>query len=133
MGELDDVIRTASLAIDESIAAGKLVFTAPHEWLQLPAVHFEPVGDPVIVTFDAVAPERAALIRAGRDCHVYWGTHGCHLERGHPADVPCRCDCECVSHPADDSGCVCAYPYYGDETRFWGEDVRTRGLPHIDD
>jgi hypothetical protein len=66
-------------------------------------------------------------------CRVYWGSHGCHLERGHPADVPCRCDCECVIHPDPDSGCVCAWPYYGPDTNFYGEDAGNRGLQTHDD
>ena len=63
-------------------------------------------------------------------CRVYWGTHGCTLERGH--DGPHLCDC------ADDPGVdpetrlylddpqvlnVGAPPYYGPETSFYGEDA----------
>lgn len=63
-------------------------------------------------------------------CHVYWGSHGCKLERGH--DGPHLCDC------ADDPGIdpetreyveepgvynVGAPPYYGPETIFFGEDT----------
>ena len=56
-----------------------------------------------------------------RFCRVYWGSHGCQLERGH--DGPHRCCCECVDHPDPDSGCNGAFPYYGPETHFYGEDV----------
>lgn len=57
-------------------------------------------------------------------CRVYWGSHGCCLERGH--DEPCRCGCcECEAHP-DDDACVGAHPYYGPHTRFYGEDAPAR-------
>jgi len=64
------------------------------------------------------------------DCRVYWGSHGCNLERGH--DGPHHCDC------ADEGGFdpetreyydepgvfnVGAPPYYGPETSFYGEDA----------
>ena len=47
-------------------------------------------------------------------CRVYWGSHGCHLERGH--DGPHLCDEDCS---------VGAPPYYGPDvvTRFYGEDA----------
>lgn len=63
-------------------------------------------------------------------CRVYWGSHGCKLERGH--DGPHLCDC------ADDEGVdpitreyiedrqvvnVGAPPYYGPKTTFYGEDA----------
>ena len=63
-------------------------------------------------------------------CRVYWGTHGCCLERGH--DGPHLCEC------ADDEDVdpvtrkylsdpqlvnVGAPPYYGPDTRFYGEDT----------
>jgi len=63
-------------------------------------------------------------------CRVYWGSHGCHLERGHPDDVPHACDCcECEDHPDEDSGCVARPPYYGPDTRFYGEEAEALGLP----
>lgn len=61
---------------------------------------------------------------------MYWGTHGCRLERGH--DGPHLCTC------ADDEGVdpvtrlyfdepdvinVGAPPYYGPGTNFYGEDA----------
>lgn len=55
------------------------------------------------------------------DCRVYWGSHGCDLEFGH--EGPHFCCCECATHPDEDSGCVGAWPYYGDITRFYGEDA----------
>jgi hypothetical protein len=58
-------------------------------------------------------------------CRVYWGTHGCNLERGHEGQHLCDCTCEThvgLDHP-DSNGCVCAYPFYGPETKFYGEDV----------
>jgi hypothetical protein len=57
-------------------------------------------------------------------CRVYWGSHGCDLERGHDGHHFCNC-CECTNHPDPDSGCVGAYPYYGPETNFYGDDAST--------
>ncbi len=54
------------------------------------------------------------------DCRVYWGSHGCELQRGHSGSH--FCCCECVNHP--DTGCVGTTPYYGDITHFYGEDAR---------
>ena len=65
-------------------------------------------------------------------CRVYWGSHGCDLERGHaehdgtPHDCGC---CECGEHhpypdwPDEGVLCVAREPYYGPETRFYGEDA----------
>jgi hypothetical protein len=67
-------------------------------------------------------------------CRVYWGSHGCDLARGHADDCECDC-CECGgSHPDAGDGvlCVAKAPYYGPETRFYGEDVAARGLPPVD-
>lgn len=57
-------------------------------------------------------------------CRVYWGSHGCHLPRGHHRLTPeferyCRCEC------ADDEedGNVGGFPYYGNGTSFYGEDA----------
>lgn len=69
-------------------------------------------------------------------CRVYWGSHGCRFERGH--DGPCECSCcECggehTDQPdADGVSCVAKPPYYGPETKFYGEDVLARGLPVLD-
>jgi hypothetical protein len=54
-------------------------------------------------------------------CEVYWGSHGCARPRGHEGDHWCDC-CECDDHPDPDSGCVAGPPYYGDDTRFFGDD-----------
>jgi hypothetical protein len=70
-----------------------------------------------------------------KPCRVYWGSHGCHLERGHLE--PCRCNCcDCTNHPDPDPdnpgsapSCVAGPPYYGPCTRFYGEDAAARGLP----
>jgi hypothetical protein len=43
-----------------------------------------------------------------RECRVYWGTHGCDLQRGHSCEHVCDCG---------------AYPYYGPDTNFYGEDA----------
>lgn len=56
------------------------------------------------------------------DCDVYWGSHGCSLERGHDGDHWCYC-CDCENHPDHDSGCVAGPPYYGPDTNFFGDDV----------
>lgn len=67
------------------------------------------------------------------DCRVYWGSHGCNLERDHDGPHECDC-CDCppgrhdgITAPTlpDDEGviCVAKTPYYGPETRFYGEDV----------
>lgn len=61
-----------------------------------------------------------------KECRVYWGSHGCMLERGH--DGPHVCDCagdpeiqERVGKP----------PYYGADTLFYGEDAEALGLPLV--
>lgn len=45
--------------------------------------------------------------RAETPCRVYWGSHGCCLERGHDGEH--RCVCESCG--------------YGPEARFFGEDA----------
>lgn len=66
-------------------------------------------------------------------CRVYWGSHGCKLERGHSGDHICEC-CNCKNHPEQDphnggngGWCVGAPPYYNifpfnNATVFFGED-----------
>lgn len=66
-------------------------------------------------------------------CRVYWGSHGCHLPRGHDGGHLCDC-CTCVNHPdppsdPDEGECVGAAPYYGSETNFHGEDTCQRDCP----
>lgn len=63
-------------------------------------------------------------------CRVYWGSHGCKLERGHDGPHLCSCTDDPGIDPEtkeyiDDPGCfnVGAPPYYGPETRFYGEDA----------
>jgi hypothetical protein len=51
-------------------------------------------------------------------CRVYWGSHGCGLPRGHEGPHLCIC----YEVPAERGG-VGKPPYYGPETRFYGEDV----------
>lgn len=70
-------------------------------------------------------------------CRVYWGSHGCCLPRGHDGSEDnkghnCRC-CNCPDYVhtnkvIDDTVCVAAYPYYGPETTFYGEDVKNARL-----
>lgn len=70
------------------------------------------------------------------NCRVYWGSHGCRLERGHDGPHECGCALDQGVDPetreyADDPGVfnVGAAPYYGPNTRFYGEDAETLGLP----
>lgn len=87
----------------------------------------------------ALDPVLASLTPRENPCRVYWGSHGCGFDRGH--DGPCWCGpdcCECASHPDPDPdnpgnapSCVAGPPYYGPETRFYGEDAEARGLPTI--
>lgn len=66
-------------------------------------------------------------------CRVYWGSHGCSLARGHDGSHACSC-CDCpeghhdgIQAPTlvddEDVVCVARAPYYGAETRFYGEDA----------
>lgn len=60
-------------------------------------------------------------------CRVYWGSHGCELERGHDGPHACDC-CDCPDfHTGDPDAegvmCVAGPPYYGPETVFYGEDA----------
>jgi hypothetical protein len=69
-------------------------------------------------------------MRERDECQVYWGSHGCRLDSGH--NGPCECEC-CDCDGACDPECVAKPPYYGEKTRFYGADARTRGLPLVDD
>lgn len=57
-------------------------------------------------------------------CRVYWGSHGCARPEGHEGPHWCDC-CECEDHARDHAaeGCVAGPPYYGPDTRFYGEGV----------
>lgn len=68
--------------------------------------------------------------KAFETCRVYWGSHGCCLPRGH--DGTCVCDCASGETPAGVLN-VGAAPYYGPDTGFYGEDVQSCGLPHVND
>ncbi len=69
------------------------------------------------------------------DCRVYWGSHGCKLERGH--DGPHLCCCAVKNWQdfpdgyEDKDGVlnVGAPPYYGPDTRFYGEDATKEPQP----
>lgn len=71
-------------------------------------------------------------------CRVYWGSHGCDLPRGHDGAHVCGCaqadeglyDPETREY-YDDPQClnVGGPPYYGPDTRFYGEDAEALGLP----
>ena len=61
-------------------------------------------------------------------CRVFWGSHGCDLPRDHPG--PCLCT-SCWD-PEDMDGYVGAWPYYGPETQFYGEDALAKwGLDRL--
>lgn len=59
------------------------------------------------------------IVKRGRECRVYWGSHGCRLERGH--DGPHLCTCA-DDPPGPGVKNVGAPPYYGPDTHFYGED-----------
>jgi hypothetical protein len=64
---------------------------------------------------------------AGR-CRVYWGSHGCMLDRGHEGEHLCDCTFDgeggLLPHMYDsDNGNVGRAPYYGHGTHFYGEDA----------
>lgn len=64
-------------------------------------------------------------------CDVNWGSHSCSLPRDHEGKCVCCCICkDHVNDPRD--GCVGAWPYYGPQTRFFGGDVVSRGLPEFE-
>lgn len=87
------------------------------------------------VEFLTALPPPAAL--AFDPCRVYWGSHGCDLERGHveregtPHDCGC---CDCGEHhpypewPETWAKCVAKEPYYGPETNFYGEDANPESV-----
>ena len=108
--------------------------SVPPEWPSLPAgADFMTVGEPVVIEFPLPPPYPPGF----EPCDVYWGSHGCELPRGHEGTCECDC-CTCEHHPypdwpATNALCVAKAPYYGPETRFYGDDVAARGLPEIDD
>ena len=70
-------------------------------------------------------------------CRVYWGSHGCKLQRGHSGPHVCTCYDEAGSafDPATreyfgEPGVfnVGAPPYYGPKTAFYGEDAEYESL-----
>jgi hypothetical protein len=83
-----------------------------------------------------VAGERV-VVSALANCRVYWGSHGCKHPRGHNPETPHTCDCcTCERHPDPDNlndqpSCGAAPPYYGEHTRFYGEDAEALGLPLV--
>jgi hypothetical protein len=91
--------------------------------------------DRVPIRWQSQETSLAALRRPQRPwwtiADVNWGSHGCMSERGHDGD--CWCDC-CGCEPHDEAsleryGCVAGPPYYGADTKFYGDDVKARGLP----
>ena len=93
------------------------------------------VVDPIWVSEDIPGGWAARAYRNPdgheKACEVYWGSHGCARPHGHEGDHWCDC-CECDDHPADDAGCVAGPPYYGPDTRFYGDDAERLGLPPHD-
>ena len=98
----------------------------------LDGVHWyeQPDGVPM-AEFAASLPRPPVREAAYEPCRVYWGSHGCDLERGHVerdgAPHDCGC-CECEHHPYPDwpdegVRCVAKEPYYGPGTNFYGEDA----------
>lgn len=78
-------------------------------------------------------------------CRVYWGSHGCCHPKGHNGPHECNC-CECPDHTVNhviegvegdmENGwveCVAKPPYYGPDTKFYGEDATALGLPGYED
>lgn len=66
------------------------------------------------------------------DCRVYWGSHGCKLERYHSGYHECDC-CTCIGGHRDEPDednivCVAKYPYYGVKTQFYGEDANDASI-----
>ena len=91
----------------------------------------QPPGMPT-AEFLASLPRPVAADPAFKPCRVYWGSHGCDLERGHVErdGTPHVCDCcECGEHhpypywPDEGVRCVAKEPYYGPGTNFYGEDA----------
>ncbi|WP_311208786.1 MULTISPECIES: hypothetical protein [unclassified Aeromicrobium] len=86
------------------------------------------------ITVAANTLEERLRGRADVQCRTFWGTHGCDLPRGHDVEKDphaCGC-CDCDDHEAnagqrsDDDGewvCVARPPYYGPDTKFYGEDA----------
>jgi len=63
-----------------------------------------------------------------KPCRVYWNSHGCELERGHDGPHLCLCALEggfdkLTRKYPDGSINVGEPPYYGAETRFFGDDA----------
>lgn len=84
-------------------------------------------------TFTSVGRGR----RSAEKCRVYWGSHGCQRDRGHRGAHIC-----CGRWPwlrflpgvkaiRRRQGEVGWPPYYGPETRFYGEDAESLGLPLV--
>ncbi len=63
-------------------------------------------------------------------CKVYWDSQACYLSPGH--EGPHVCNPECAAIPPEDGGAG-RPPYYGPETRFYGEDAESLGLPLVTD
>jgi hypothetical protein len=61
-------------------------------------------------------------------CRVYWGSHGCRLQRGHAGHHECECardqDGNLEPKFVDGAHNVGAYPWYGPDTNFYGEDAQ---------
>lgn len=121
-----DLVVLASAAIED---AARTLPPIPLPSIDASAAGFAPVSSLVVVSHEPIWPQPKLLDDGA--CRVYWGSHGCRHDRGHDGDHECDC-CECQQHP-DDAGCVAGPPYYGPDTRFYGEDAEALGLPLTDD
>jgi hypothetical protein len=68
---------------------------------------------------------RGVVAEPREACRVYWGSHGCDRWRDHEGPHICF---SCWDE-VDQDGYVGAPPYYGPDTRFYGEDAEALGLP----
>lgn len=91
-----------------------------------------------------VAEPSPESVIGNEGCRVYWGSHGCRFDDPKHEGL-CECNC-CHCPPGHHNGveapelvngpgviCVAKPPYYGPDTRFYGEDAAARGLPAHDE
>jgi hypothetical protein len=83
---------------------------------------------------------RSQSVAVKLPCRVYWGSHGCRFERGHDGQHECECARDEAGNPVprvqeDEDGeflNVGRAPYYGPDTRFYGEEAEALGLPLVE-
>jgi hypothetical protein len=66
-------------------------------------------------------------------CQVFWGSHGCMHDAGHPDEIPHECDCCTCSGLTCNPSCVAKPPYYGPDTNFYGADAKRLKLKGFDE